>query len=327
MTEHTPSDKSQTPATDGTQPIFCQDCGSSLVKLDTWCTSRACEDCGKEVFFVRHGEDGGIHIEKGDKFHVPQIQLSLDPASGGQFSRYGLEGFLKQLFLGLKINSKEDLVEALKELETQIDAELLNLDCINHCDLENSDEVGEAIKILDSHGLQNYKFNLLRSVALRRCYTAIEEGDALEAVFCSHHSNIFKEYSLLENDHLKEIIWLGYSCYVDLTKNESMSAQAVKENKLINKAVQKIHGFKTEYLYALVNDDNEIAPRLTLSGIPESTLKALVSHELESRGKDRDERLTREEIEIKRKSHKLKVWGTIVTIFNVLILALYKFWP
>lgn len=80
------------------QPRFCQDCGLSLVMLDTWCTSRTCERCGKEVFFVRHGEDGGIHVEKGEKFHIPQITLSLDPETGGQFTRFGLEGFIKQLF-------------------------------------------------------------------------------------------------------------------------------------------------------------------------------------------------------------------------------------
>ena len=100
MTKHNSNEESQVAEDKINRPKFCQDCGLSLVKLETWCSSRICDECWKEVFFIRRSEDGGIRIEEGEKFHIPKLTLSLNPASGGQFSRYGLEGFIKQLFLG-----------------------------------------------------------------------------------------------------------------------------------------------------------------------------------------------------------------------------------
>lgn len=308
------------------QPRFCQDCGLSLVMLDTWCTSRTCENCGKEAFFVRRGEDGGIRVEKGEKFHIPQITLSLDPATGGQFMRFGLEGFIKQLFLGQKIESKEKVIERFKELEERIDAELRGLDCISHCDLESDAGVEEAAGILEKQGLNEYRFNLFRSGLLRRCYTAIEEGDALDAVYSAYQADIFKEYSLLEHHHLKEIIWLGYGCYVDIVKNEGLTEPAAREKKLIKGATNKIRNLGSEFLYALAKNGSEIAPRLTLSGLSEETLKALVGHELEKRERDRQELLAKEEMKIKRAANSIMLWGFLFTLANGLILALYKDW-
>ncbi len=308
------------------QPRFCEVCGLSLVMLDTWCTSRNCDNCGKEVFFVRRGEDGGIRVEKGEKFHVPQLTLSLDPATGGEFTRAGLEGFIKQLFLGQKIEGKEKLIERFKELEERIDAELRGLDCISHCDLESEADVEEAAGILEKQGLNEYRFNLFRSCLLRRCYTAIEEEDALDAVYAAYQADIFKEYSLLEHRHLKEIIWLGYGCYVDLVKNEGMTEHAAKEKKLIRGATKKIRSVDSELLYALAKDGGEIAPRLTVSGLSEATLKALVDHELERREQDRQVLLAKEEMKIKRAANSIKLWGFLFTLANGLILVLYKDW-
>lgn len=311
---------------ESSQPKFCPDCGLSLVKFDTWCTSRNCDLCGKEIFYVRRGEDGGIRVEKGEKFHSPPITLSLDPKSGGQFTRYGLEGFIKQLFLGQKISSEEELVDVFKEIEARIDSELVNLDCISHCDLETEGGVEEAAKILESQGLNEYRFNLFRSGLLRKCYLAIEKGESLRAAYAAHQAELLKEYSLLEHHHLKEIIWLGYGCYVDLSKNEEMTEQAAKEQRLIKSAIPKIRSFDTELLYALVNDGANIASRLSLSGIAENSLKALLEHELDRRNKDREETLKKEEIKINKAANRIKVWGFLFTVANGLILALYKNW-
>lgn len=308
------------------QPRFCQDCGLSLVMLATWCTSRTCENCGKEVFFARRGEDGGIRVEKGENFHIPQITLSLDPATGGQFTRVGLEGFIKQLFLGQEIESKETVIERFKKLEERIDAELIGLDCISHCDLESDAGVDEAAGILEKQGLNDYRFNLFRSGLLRRCYTAIEEGDALNAVYSAYHADIFKEYSLLEHHHLKEIIWLGYGCYVDIVKNEGLTEAAAREKRLIKGAANKIRSLDPEFLYALAKNGSEIAHRLTLSGLSEATLEALVANELERRERDRQELLAKEEMKIKRAANSIKLWGFLFTLGNGLILALYKDW-
>jgi hypothetical protein len=326
MSEGKNEKNGDTTALTETAPRFCQDCGLSLVKLNTWCTSRPCTDCGKEVYFIRPGEDGGIKIEAGETFHVPQLTMSLDPADGMQFTRHGLQGFLKQLFLEQKISSEAELVENYQDRERRLDAELNGLDCISHCDLETHEGVDEAAKILQSHGLIEHQYNLLRSGLLREAYTAVQEGDAPRAALKAHQANIFKEFSLLEHHHLKEILWLGYGCYQDMVKNEGITENAAKEQKLLNGVVKKLREYGDEFLYALSHDGQEIGPRVSVAGVSEASLKSLMEHELQRRVKERDESHAKEELKIKRMANRIKIWGFLFTLANALILALYKDW-
>lgn len=309
-----------------TAPRFCQDCGLSLVKLNTWCISRPCPECGKEVYFIRPGEDGGIKVEAGDKFHVPQLTMSLDPADGMTFTRYGLRGFLKQLFLEQKISSEAELIENYQDTERRLDADLNGLDCISHCDLETQAGVDEAAKILQSHGLIEHQYNLLRSGLLREAYTAVQEGDAPRAALAVHQANIFKEYSLLEHHHLKEILWLGYGCYQDMVKNEGITENAAKEKKLFSGVAKKLREYGSELLYAFSHDGQEIGSRISVSGVSEASLKALIEHELQRREQERAERHAKEELKIKKMANRIKLWGFLFTLANALILALYKDW-
>jgi hypothetical protein len=307
------------------QPKFCSDCGLSLVKLDSWCTSSKCGECGKEIYYARPGQDGGIKVEKGETFHFPQLTMSLDPNTGGQFYRPGLEMFIRQLFLEEKI-SPEDLIEKYKETEARIDNELRSLDCIQHCDLETESGTQEAIKILEAENLNEYKYNLIRSCFLRTCYSSIENGDSLQAVYASHQAALFKEYSLLEHNHLKEIIWLGYGCYVALCKNEEMTPEAAKEQRLIKGALPKFASKNTEILYTIANDGNNIGTRLGISGISDNALKSLLEYELDRRSKNKEDEFKNREIAIKEKDNQIKIWGTIFTLANVIIFGLYKIW-
>lgn len=307
------------------KPRFCSDCGMSLVKLDTACTSRNCEDCGKEIFYVRRGENGGIRIEAGENFHFPQLTLSLNPNDSGRFFRPGLESFLKQLFLEEQIKP-DAIVNRFKQQEIAIDDELKQLDCIQHCDLETQEGVDEAAQILQKEGLMVYFYNLARSGGLRNCYEAIENGDAVTAAYCCHMANIYKEFSLLEDEHFKEIIWLGYNCYFDLVKNEGATPDSVKEMRLIKAAGPKIKSLDSELIYALVKDGLNIGNRIGIIGVTEETLKTLLEHELDKRNKTQEDQYKEREIKIKENDNKLKLWGLIFTIANAIILALYKNW-
>tara|TARA_R110002167_G_scaffold169879_1_gene367856 strand:- start:132 stop:1082 length:951 start_codon:yes stop_codon:yes gene_type:complete len=307
------------------QPKFCSDCGLSLEKLNAWCSSRECGKCGKEVFYVRRAEGGGIKVEKGEKFHMPSLTLSLDPSDGGQFTRYGLESFIKQIFLEEKL-TQEEFVEQCKQLEKKLDKELSNLDCIQHCDFETDEGVSEALDILEKEGLNDRKFTLLRSGSLRHCYTSIESGDALSAAFSSYHAETFKTFAMLEHYHLKEIIWLGYSCYVDQVKNSQSTHESVKEKRLITGLQPKIKSLSDEILFAFSNDEIDIAPRLGIQGVSEKTIKSLLEHELQKRANDKEQIYKDQELELKKKANTIKYWGFAFTLINGLILAFYKNW-
>lgn len=306
-------------------PRYCSDCGQSLVKLDTWCTSRPCTDCGKEIFFIRQNEDGGIRIEDGEKFHIPKITLSLDPNDSGRFFRPGFEPFLKQIFLEKEIKASE-IIERFKEIETSIDAELNKLDCIQHCDLETNKGVEEAAKILETEGMTTYWHKLARSSNLRHCYEAIKMNDTLTAVHSCHKASIYKEFSILENEHLKEILWLGYNCYYDLIKNQGSTPESIKEQRLIKSALPKIKSLNNELIFTLVNDGQQIGSRIGINGISEDSLKSLLEYELEKRETNRESEFKEREINIKEIGSKIKLWGFLITLSNALILVFYKYW-
>lgn len=307
------------------KPRFCSDCGMSLVNPGVACTSRYCEECGQEIFYVRRSENGGIRIEKGENFHLPKITMSLDPSYKSYFFRPGLEAFLKQLFLEKKIDP-EEIVDRFKEQEAAIDNELSGLDCIQHCDLETNEGVEEAAKILEAEGLMTYWYNLARSACLRKCYEAIENGEIIKAVHSCHSANIFKEYSLLEDEHLKEILWIGYVTYCDLFKNQDTTMEAAKEMQLIKALGPKIKSLDNQWIYSLISDGMDIGKRIGVSGIAEQALKSLLEHELSERNK-RDEALLKErELQVQEKSNKIKLWGFLFTLVNAMILAWYKDW-
>jgi hypothetical protein len=307
------------------KPKFCGDCGMSLVKLDSWCSSKPCGDCGKEIFYIRRSEDGGIRVENGEKFHIPQLTISLNPNDNGRFFRSGFESFLKQIFLEKKI-TEDELVDRYKELEASLDSELNGLDCIQHCDLETNEGVEEALKILEQEELTTYWYNLARSSSLRHCYDAIENGDALLAANAAHRAAIFKEFSLLDDEHLKEILWQGYNCYIDLVKNQGSTQESIKEQRLIKVVSPKIKALTNELIYTFVNDGLEIGSRVGVNGISEESLKALLTHELEERDKNREDEFKEREIKIKENGNKIKLWGFLFTLANMLILVLYKDW-
>jgi len=277
----------------------------------------------KRIFFIRRAENGGVKVEEGEKFHIPQITMSLNPNDGMRFFRPGFESFLKQIFLEKKLEDNQ-VVERFKELEISIDSELNGLDCIQHCNLESNEGAEEAANILEKEGLTTYWYNLARSSSLRHCYDAIEKGDALTAAHCAHRASIFKEFSLLEDEHLKEILWQGYNCYFDLVKNQGATQESIKEQRLINAVSPKIKALTNNLIYTFVNDGLTIGSRIGVNGISEETLKSLLAHELEEREKNRESEFKEREIRIKESGNKMKLWGFLFTVANVIILALYK---
>jgi hypothetical protein len=251
--------------------------------------------------------------------------MSLNPSDNSRFFRPGLEFFLKQIFLEKNVQDDE-LVERFKELEVNIDAELNGLDCIQHCDLETNEGVEEATNILQQEGLTTYWYSLARSSSLRHCYEAIESGNALIAASCAHRASIFKEFSLLEDEHLKEILWQGYNCYFDLAKSQGATQDSIKEQRLIKVISPKIKVLTNDLIYTFVNDGLAIGIRIGVNGVSEETLKALLKHELEEREKDREDEFREREINIKENGNRTKLWGTLFTLANALILAFYKNW-
>src|SRR5438874_510270 len=97
---------------EGEQPRFCDQCGRSLLPLDIPHVARACAECGKKVYLVEPGEEGGIQIRPGDEFTIPAgwLTMSLDPAKArGRFFRHGVTWYVTQQLTGALPAAPADL--------------------------------------------------------------------------------------------------------------------------------------------------------------------------------------------------------------------------
>jgi hypothetical protein len=79
-------------------PRFCDQCGLSVIPLQGMYVQRSCNECGKDTYVVEIGDAGkGIKIREGDKFHLTGLRISINPADGGNYTRYGLKWFIRSL--------------------------------------------------------------------------------------------------------------------------------------------------------------------------------------------------------------------------------------
>ena len=205
---------------------FCGECGLSLKPYDFVCQTKECEKCTRMIYFQRKTTGGGIQVEKGEQLHISGITMSLDPMEGGRrnhLTRAGLEGLIKQIMSDGGYKTPESFLEYCKLREKQIDKELLSLEYLNHLNLDTNEGMEEAIIILEREEANEYKAKLYTSCSFGSVHRRAEEGNVEKATEEAFLAGISVNFQLLENRHFKEIIWLGYQTYANLTQNEGIS--------------------------------------------------------------------------------------------------------
>jgi hypothetical protein len=305
-----------------TSENFCGECGLSLKPFDFVCQVQECKKCTRKVYYQRKAIGGGFRVEEGEQLHISGITMSLNPMEGGRknhLTRYGLEALIKQYMADGGYTTPESFLEYCKQREKELDKELLSLEYLNHLDLDTNEGVEEAIKILDREGADEYKAKLHTSSSFGDTHRMAVEGNFEKATEKAFTAGIFVNFQLLENPHFKEIIWLGYQAYANLTQNEGISHEEAQEKLLVDQVANKLRSFSDAHLLSLSQADDPISIPLGVNGVREKGLHALVVHEIERRKKATEEKLRNREVTVKEKESKLKQWGLVLTVVNVTI--------
>ncbi|KRS20885.1 hypothetical protein AAY72_12090 [Alishewanella sp. WH16-1] len=301
---------------------FCGACGFSLKLINPICQSRMCQKCDRRIYFQRHAPEGGFRVEEGEQFHITELKLSLDPMEGGKkshFSRAGLDSFLRHIITDGGLKRHEEFISYCKEKERQLDEELSRLEYINHLDLYNEKDVNEAFEILKREGANEYSNQLITSSFFHEVHTKLDEGDSEGAARAAFRAALFINLQILENEHYKEIIWLGYQAYADLRQNEGLNPDEAREKLVVEQVARKLKSLSDPYLLSLSQSDDPLSVPLGVNGVRENGLRALVQHELERRKRATEEELRNREVTVKERESKLKMLGLVVTVINVLI--------
>jgi hypothetical protein len=281
---------------------YCGDCGAAFFQKFERSISRKCNDCGNLGYFDAIDKNYPSCFQSTGGYHISMPPLSLDPSSVGRKTklfRPGLKMLIDGIFVGESIADPTQYSAYASKLEKEIDTKLQSFDCLQGIDLNITSQVDSALNILDVEGLKVSLFELLQSIHLNRCLQATKDGNVADAAFHAHKSSIYKIKSVLEDEHLNEILWLGHRCYVDLKLNEESDEAIAREKLLIHGAKETIKNIDDSLLFSLFKDSAPISQRLNLEGIRDETLKSLVEYEIQKRDSDKKESHNQKELSIK----------------------------
>ena len=195
-------------------PKTCPQCRDITEQKNIPHVVRHCPGCGRELHVHEPGKHGrGFRIRKGDRVVVPNswLKISLNPLkSTGKFSRYGLNWFATQIWLGRLPAQKASIRDELTRLEEQCDELLNTSELLSGFDLEDPAQADRIIQTLKEHTNSPEWWRFSGGAFLSLVRDAIANNDidqAIWAMACAERCRsmcIFKE-------HLEEVVWMGHS--------------------------------------------------------------------------------------------------------------------
>lgn len=268
---------------DVTEPRFCDQCGRSLVPLSTPHVSRACSECGKQVFLAEPGEGGkGIRVSRGDTFRIPAgwLQLSLDPAkSTGRFLRPGVAWFATNLLAGDLPGDTSELVSYLERLKERADQVLEGSDRLSHLDLEDEAEAQQAIELLekarDTPEWWALMIGTFASEIIDHINGEVTDRTVLYSVRmqAAHSMLVFKE-------SLEDHVWTGYTHTSLIYNIASASARTPEDAERIEAVRPLFLKLPEDVLHAWVEAGVNIGERIGVKDIDDDLLMGLAKFHL-----------------------------------------------
>lgn len=294
---------------------FCDQCGRSLIPLNVPHVQRRCQDCGKTVHIA--GEGGqGPRIEKGEAFVIPAnfFRLSLDPAkSTCEFSRHGIQWFMKQVYAQGRANTPDDVVAMLEYYTKEADDILEKSDLLKHLNLNNFDDCGKAYELVKEKEELAEWWAMMEHVASGIAREALTENDTPRAVWAMTTLHFFRNMHIFKT-FLEETVWRGYLANQVVYNVASAAAHTPVEVEAIKKLEPLFTTLDEKMIHAWVNDGQPIGPRIGVTALPEATLKALAEWHLSLFGRKREEDRWNREHEVKLRQTRYQGIGIGVAI-------------
>lgn len=194
--------------------MSCEVCVDIVETPDLPHVVRSCEGCGRPLR-IRELDDGGkgLRIRKGDQFVVPAgfIKFSLNPLNqSGQFFRFGVEWFAKQIFLADLPAKKDDIASELDRLLSQCSKTIESSPLLRDFVLDPKDQTSRIIEVLETRKESLEWWAYLSGVYLSAVKEAIEANDvelAVWAMACAERCRALAVFKA----QLEEVVWMGQS--------------------------------------------------------------------------------------------------------------------
>jgi hypothetical protein len=270
---------------------FCSSCGVSLQPLPYLHVERTCEACGKSIFVREAGEGGkGIKVNKGDKVHFPAgaINVSLKPKAGSHLFKPGVTWLVKQFFLDGAPNTYRELGGLFDRYDDVAKRKLSRSEKLSGLSLDSESDPKAILEILEKDKSTwewwAYLTGLYSSVGRE----AVKNNELEKAAYACFMAG--KSHSMLVFvEELEELVWKGYLAEKVVYNAASAAAKSPAEVDAIEKLHPLFEDLSDAVLYAWVNSEEPIGPRIGFEELPESTIKALAQFHMASRERKKEE--------------------------------------
>lgn len=194
--------------------MSCDLCRGVVEQANSPHVLRSCAGCGRALRIVEPGDHGkGIRVQKGDRLVIPAgwFKMSANPlTSTGHFSRFGLEWFIKQVFIGDVLKTIGDYDVEAAALEKHVDSILDNSPLIQPLNVNDPEDVPRIAEIVqtkpDSKEFWAFWTGHLLATA-REARVSNEMNQAIWATACAERCRLMLVYK----DTLEEVVWMGHS--------------------------------------------------------------------------------------------------------------------
>jgi len=194
--------------------MTCPECAKFVERPDLPHVIRACPGCGRNLHIQERGEHGiGLKIREGDQFVIPAgwLKFSFNPLkSTGQFTRYGLQEFAKQIHIGDLPTRKEGVGDEIARMEMEIEHFLKQSPLLVGLKLEDESDAEKITSLLTQNRDSAEYLSMAVGVHLSVARESMTNGDIGQAVWAMACAERFRSM-LIFKQHLEEVVWMGQS--------------------------------------------------------------------------------------------------------------------
>lgn len=212
-----PSIPAPPPESSEPDETICAKCGLSLIPIEeTFFVKRPCVTCGRPTFlFDRDPKTSGLRIQNGDEVQVSLSGLAkqLKLKGGGQFSRAGLDVFVRGMFLpdrNIATEAIENLPPLLQAWAAEAEQLLRASPRLAGIDLDSEPGANEAVRILGAQQDVAEFSALVLEYACGAVQHAIASNDAWRAAGAGALASGARALMKFKQE-VEDTVWRGHS--------------------------------------------------------------------------------------------------------------------
>ncbi|MCP5291678.1 MAG: hypothetical protein H6938_03945 [Burkholderiales bacterium] len=305
-------------------PKFCSTCGVLLKPPNYIHVERTCKQCGETIYVSEPGENGkGIKVNKGEKLTFPagSISLSLKPTGGNHLFKPGVSWLVQTFMLEGAPQTYRDMESLFDKYDEIAETKLKKSEKLTGLSLESEKDSKKIHKTLEKDKSSWEWWAYLTGVYSAIGRDAIKGGEIDKASYACFMAG--KCHSMLVFiEELEYLVWKGYLA----EKVVYNAATAAVNSPAEVEAIEKLHPLFEELsdaaLYAWVNSDEDIGPKIGFKDLSEPVIKALTQFHMASRERKKEEERSNKELQRSIRDMRVRWFGIGVAALGGLMAAM-----